>query len=194
MAAEGLGELMLSRVRVFVVGQGRRLGHFLTPCIRLLAPIVDVTAVRLSVLLAVLLDELGRGDAHLAGQRYAVPRARTLIVSLGVSVEVLEHQGRLMQLCQLVFVVRLRSQALETNVVVVFSFWDVSHLQIFLGNRQWVVSAADRQVEVALRASDAGQHHRGGLEVNRMQHSLLTLRPLIRLLQQELADIRGGIC
>lgn len=175
MAAEGLGELVLSRIRVSVVGQGRRLGHFLTPGIRWLAPIVDVTAVRLSVLLAVLLDELGRGDAHLAGQRYAVPRARTLIVSLSISIEVLEHHGRLMQLCQLVFVVRLRSQALETDVVVIFSFWDVRHLEILLSNRQWVVAAADCQVEVALRASDAGQHHRGGLEVNGMQHSLLTL-------------------
>ena len=83
-----------------------------------------------------------------------------------------------MQLCQLIFVIRLRSQALEADVVV-FAFWYVCHLEILLGNRQRVVAAADCQVEVALRPSNAGQHHGCGLEVNGMQHSLLTLRPLI---------------
>ena len=93
MTTEYLGELMLRGICVSIVGQGRRLGHFLAPSGRRLAPIVDVATVRLSVLLAVLLDELGRGDAHLAGQRYAVPRARTLIVSLSICIEVLEHHG-----------------------------------------------------------------------------------------------------
>ena len=91
--------------------------------------------------------------------------------------------------------VRLGGQALEANVViVVLPFRNIGHLQVLLRDREGVAgSVADGEVEVALGASDAGQHHGRGLEVDGVEHPLLTLRALLRLLEQQLADVGGRI-
>lgn len=69
-----------------------------------LAPVVNVTPVRLPYLLTVLLDELGRCHAHLLLHWKTL--ARGALVVLGrVRVEILQHERRLLEFLQFVFVV-----------------------------------------------------------------------------------------
>ena len=87
--------------------------------------------------------------------------------------------------------VGLGGETLEADVIciIILPFWHVGHFQVFLGNAERVSAGPDRQVQVVLGAADTGKHHGRGLEVDGVEHALLALGALLRLLEQQLADV-----